>query len=165
MYICIKLSSDAFPLLLSSKFIPLMAEVHKALLHKDNEAWHFLQIPTNGSSLIFHQTSLHIQYNKHSEKMFVYINPKFLRIRARKLTSKKILMSHGTPFLWKECCPPLPRNLSEKTLEMGHVIFPETSQEAPAYWVSSYTFMLCFVCTPNDFKHHCSSVSTYFQYP
>lgn len=49
------LCNSRFPRAMSFKFIPLMAEVHKALLYKDNEAWHFLEISANGSSLIFHK--------------------------------------------------------------------------------------------------------------
>lgn len=73
---------------MSSIIIPLKAEVHKALLYKDNEAWHF-EIPANGSSLIFHQ-KLCCMLSKETQWKDVYLyESKFLRIRARKLTSKK----------------------------------------------------------------------------
>lgn len=110
MYIWIKFTCCATvgSLELSSKFIPLMAEVHKAqtLLYKDNEAWHFLEIPANGSSLKFHQKLCYKFSTENSVEICLFImKPKFLGKRARKLTSKKKKNSHETPFLWKECCP------------------------------------------------------------
>ncbi len=112
------LCNSRFPRAMSFQFIPLMAEVHKALLYKDNDAWHFLEIhQLNISS----KPLLHVQ-NRKLWKMFVYNN--YSLEKSQKVNLKK---SHETPFLWKECCPgTLPRSFAEKT-EMRHVIFPGNS--------------------------------------
>lgn len=84
---------------------------------------------------------------------------KFLRIRARKLTSKKRKKKKNCPmrplFSGKNVAP-LPRSFSEKTeMCVREREFMLSSQklpgETPVLWDSSHTSVLSFVCTPNYF--------------
>lgn len=89
-----------------------MAEVHKALLYKDNDAWHFLEIPANGSSFKFHQKLCYMFSTENSvERCLFIIKPKFLGKGASKLTSKSLMR----PLFSGRNVAPLPRSFAEKT--------------------------------------------------
>lgn len=122
------LCNSRFPRAMSFKFIPLMAEVHKALLYKDNEAWHFLEISANGSSLIFHQKLCYMFSTENSvEKCLFIIKPKFLGKRSRKLTSKKKKTCPMRPLFSGKNVTPFPRSFAEKTERDGACYLPRNS--------------------------------------
>ncbi len=98
------------------------------LLYKDNEAWHFLEIPENGSSLKFHQKLCYKFSTENSVEICLFIiKPKFLGKRARKLTSKKKKKFPWDPFSLERMLPLSPEASLRKLREMVHVIFPGNS--------------------------------------
>ncbi len=123
---------------MSFQFIPLMAEVHKALLYKDNDAWHFLEIPANGSSLTFHRKLCYMFRTENSERCLFIIKPKFLWKRARKLTSKSPMRPL---FSGRNVAPELSPEASLRKRRWAML----SSQETRVYWDRSYSSVLSLI--------------------